>query len=402
VPGHGRQYYRLPSSTLYGNDAGQSWPLESGELDQWYDRVEAMLQLQGSDNVRPDSLSEKQAGLTAAESDLRDIIHKRWPDTNPVLGQHAPPLEGLSEAAGTGRLNVRQGAIVKSVDVDEAGRLKGVTWFDCEAGHDVQARAPIAFVCASALESTRILMNSQSKVFPEGIGAGSGVLGRYLMDHIMVSGEGAGNALPSEPVPNEPGRCIYVPRFDQREEGASSTGVPFGVQLYRSTTTPGRSQLTAVSFAEMAPRAENRVTLHPYRKDAFGIPLLEVDCRHDATNFAVAKEQAAAIREIAAVVGVDMQRLDDQPATPGAAMHECGTVRMGASQRNSVLDSNNQVWDVPGLYVTDGGCFPSQGAQNPTLTIMALTARACAHAVAGGRTSRVSAQSLQTSREFAE
>ncbi|WP_369127023.1 GMC family oxidoreductase [Bradyrhizobium yuanmingense] len=131
----------------------------------------------------------------------------------------------------------------------------------------------------------------------------------------------------------------------------------------------------------MLPRAENRVTLHPTRRDIWGIPVLHIDCRYSEADLARARDQAAAIREIAATAGVTLSRVNERPAPPGSAIHECGTARMGVDPATSVLDPNNQCWDAQGLYVTDGACFPSQGTQNPTLTILALTARACHHAV---------------------
>jgi choline dehydrogenase-like flavoprotein len=131
----------------------------------------------------------------------------------------------------------------------------------------------------------------------------------------------------------------------------------------------------------MLPRAENHVTLHPTRRDLWGIPVLYIDCCYSQADLERAREQAEAIRELAAVAGVKLSGVNERPAPPGSAIHECGTARMGSDPATSVLDPNNECWDAKGLYVTDGSCFPSQGTQNPTLTILALTARACHHAV---------------------
>jgi choline dehydrogenase-like flavoprotein len=131
----------------------------------------------------------------------------------------------------------------------------------------------------------------------------------------------------------------------------------------------------------MLPRLENRVTLDPERRDAWGVPVLRIDCRHGPAEVICAQKQLVALRTLADAVGVKLTEIDETPAQPGLAMHECGTARMGSNPEQSVLDPYNQCWDAQGLYVTDAACFPSQGAQNPTLTILALTARACDYAI---------------------
>ena len=199
------------------------------------------------------------------------------------------------------------------------------------------------------------------------------------MDHILVSGDGTGGEIPGAPVAAEPGRCVYVPRFDLRDgkqqEQASIRG--YGIQLYRWSIGQGRSYFLAVSFGEMIPRLENRVVLDPRKKNAFGQPVLRIACTHNADEIKRAADQAAAIRELGGLMRVKFNRIDDAPAPPGTAIHECGTARMGDDPANSVLDPNNQCWDAKGLFVTDASAFPSQGDHNPTLTILALTARAC-------------------------
>jgi choline dehydrogenase-like flavoprotein len=135
----------------------------------------------------------------------------------------------------------------------------------------------------------------------------------------------------------------------------------------------------------MLPRLENQVRLDPQRRDAWGIPVLRIDCAHNEAELARARDQIAALRELAEVAGVTLTHIERAPAPPGSANHECGTARMGSDPANSVLDLYNQCWEAQGLYVTDGACFPSQGTANPTLTILALTARACDHAIQIGR-----------------
>src|SRR5262249_34005721 len=129
------------------------------------------------------------------------------------------------------------------------------------------------------------------------------------------------------------------------------------------------------------PRSDNRVTLDGHRRDAGGIPVLRIDCRLGDAEFIRAREQVLALKELAKVAGVTLTQIDQVAAPLGRANHECGTARMGSDPSNSVLDPYNECWDARGLYVTDGACFPSQGYQNPMLTILALTARACDHAL---------------------
>jgi choline dehydrogenase-like flavoprotein len=296
-----------------------------------------------------------------------------------MMSRFAEPLDALESAALTGRLRCRQGAIVRQIDVARSGRVCGVTCIDVESRDEVRVSAPLVFLCASALESTRILMLSRPPHCPEGLGAGSGALGRYLMDHIVVSGWGKG-PLPLPGPDLEPGRGIYLPRFDARDE-PEQKGRGFGVLVYQYPDGLGCSHFTAVSFGEMLPRVENRVALHPTQRDAWGIPALEIDCRYSRADLERANKQIAAIRELAGVAGIPLAYVNKRPPPPGSAIHECGTARMGTDPASSVLDSYNECWDARGLYVTDAAAFPSQGTQNPTLTIYALTARACDHAV---------------------
>lgn len=378
IPGHGRQYYRLGHSDFSPADGlSPPWPLDRGELDPWYSLVEKRLSLAGTrDGLEspPDSEIARSLEITADEAALAQAIRRRWPAATPVLSRYAPPLDAVGTAAATGRLWCRTGALVQTVTTEATGRVNGCIWHDMRKRRSQSASAPIVFLCASTLETTRILLNSQS------IAHEPGVLGHYLMDHMMVKAEGIGPPLESGMDDIDAGRCIYLPRFDLRN-GTASHARGFGVQLYRSPAG-GRSWFTAVAFCEVAPRQENQVTLEPARRDTTGNPTLRIDFRHSDTERNLATDMAAALAELAALADVSLQYLDRSPATPGTSVHECGTARMGADPAISVLDPHNACWRAPGLYVTDGASFPSQGAQNPTLTIMALTARACQRAVA--------------------
>ncbi|MGA8706147.1 MAG: GMC family oxidoreductase [Steroidobacteraceae bacterium] len=384
IPGHGQQYYRFGRSDFLPDDGlSPGWGFGPGELDPWYELVEGKLGLAGGNEHSswvPDSALARVREPSPAELQTIRLVRERWPDAQPILGRAAQPLASIFAAAKSGRLFCRTGAIASNVDVDGDGHVAGVRWYDRALGRMIDAHARIVFLCASSLATTRILLCSRSSALPEGIGAASGALGRNLMDHILLSATGSAGALPGEPVANEPGRCVYLPRFDLRDSTATDRR-GYGVQVYRWSADPGRSHFTAVSFAEMTPRAENRVLLDAQRRDAWGMPVLRIQCRHSEEELRLAARQSAALREISAQLGVRIHRVDDQPAPPGTAIHECGTARMGESPANSVLDAHNECWDARGLYVTDAAAFPSQGMQNPTLTILALTARACDHAV---------------------
>lgn len=384
VPGHGRQYYRLgPEDFAPPDGLSAPWPLGPKELDPWYSLVERRLGLSGMHNDLPwlpNSEITNHLCPTEAETALRDRIIARWPGARPILGRYAPPLDTLEAAALTGRLQCRQGAIVRDIRVDRSGNVCGVGWIDHQTRSEHQSSAPLVFLCASALESTRILMLSRSPRSQQGLGTASGALGRYLMDHVLVSAEGVGPPLETA---REAGRCLYLPRFDARECASPSPGRGYGVQLEQLPGGGGRSHFFAFSFAEMLPRPENRVTLDPKRRDAWGIPVLRIDCTYSEPELAQARDQTQALRDLAGLAEVALTRVDEAPRPPGSSYHECGTARMGTDPANSVLDSNNQCWDARGLYVTDAACFPSQGIQNPTLTILALTARACHHALGG-------------------
>lgn len=363
IPGHGRQYHRLGADVFAANDPQRRWPISAADLDPWYTFVEQRLGIAG----RSDDGERNEA-----ETETMRTLSAMWPGARVSLGRSAAPLSSAENAVSTGRATLRQGAVVRNVDVNASGRVTGVTWVDRETRAVSSARAPIVFLCASALETARILMSSRSSKSPEGLGAASGVLGRCLMDHIAISGEGEGDVLPGGPIEETPGRCTFVPR-------TTSAGTPYGLQFYRWSKGE-RSKFAAVAFAEMGPRLENRVMLDTSIKDACGNPTLRIECRHNADDCAAAAEQSQAIREAADAFGVKLSRLDLKPPPPGTAMHECGVARMGDSPANSVIDPNNECWDAKGLYVTDGAAFPSAGAEHPTLTIKALTARACAHA----------------------
>ena len=368
IPGHGRQYYQFSGDDFAPRDGlSPAWPLRPGELDPWYALVERRLKLAGSCENSPWVPNSEVSAVTTptpGEAELTRAIKVRWPDAPVLLGRYAAPLDGLELASLSGRVLIRQGAIVREIEVNESGKVRGVAWIDQETGSEMRASAPLVFVCASALESTRLLMLSRSARYPQGLGAASGALGRFLMDHVMIKAEGIGAALLPGASP-EDGRCLYLPHFERRAGSPSEGRRGFGVQIYQFQAAGQHSYFIAVAFAEMLPRATNRVTIDPSRRDAWGIPVLHINCQYGPEEEAQAADQTASMRELAKVAGVDIATLDKTPPPPGSANHECGTARMGSNPADSVLDPSNQCWDVRGLFVTNSSCFPSQGSQNP-------------------------------------
>ena len=281
--------------------------------------------------------------------------------------------------------------MVREIEVDGSGRARRSLsgWISDNAGKK-HTRAPLIFLCASALESTRALRHlSRSPRSTAGLGAASGCIGARPHGSRQNPSGRRGAAIGARRPAG--GGALPLPsavRFCGDFRGEPRTGRGFGVQLYQKPAGPGHSHFSANSYAEMPPRDNNRVTLDPQRRDAWGVPVLRIECAHGETELVRAQEQVAALRALAEVADVRLTRIDEVPAPPGASIHECGTARMGSDPASSVLDPHNQCWDAQGLYVTDGACFPSQGSQNPTLTILALTARACDHAVRTMRDSR--------------
>jgi choline dehydrogenase-like flavoprotein len=380
VPVHGRQYLRHGARDFRPVDGlSPAWPFEPDALEPWYALVEQRLGLSGGREGSPwvpDSLVAEERTADAAEAELMALVRDRYPAITPILGRYAPPMPTLEAAAATGRLNCRTGAICSHVELGASGRAESVVFHDVATDRRGSASAPHILLAASCLESTRILLASRSDRTPGGIGARSGALGRFLMDHVSIKVEGIGKTIETDSRAGEVGRCVYLPRFEARNDRAVGQGRGYGVRVYRSPGPPGKSYFTAIADAEMLPREDNVVTLSD-RRDAWGMPTLRIRASHSPAEQQLASDQAAALRELSGLLGVDITNISTGSGTPGAAIHECGTARIGDDPAASVVDPFNQCWDAPGLYVIDGAAFPSEGIQNPTLTIMALTARAC-------------------------
>ncbi|MBT6032153.1 MAG: GMC family oxidoreductase, partial [Kordiimonadaceae bacterium] len=309
----------------------------------------------------------------------------------------------LPAANNTGNLTTVTDSIVHSVIYDaKTNKATGVRTIDANTNERKEYSARVIFLCASTLGTSHILLNSTSETFQNGFANSSGAVGHYLMDHI--GGGGASATVPGYLDRYFHGRRpngIYIPRFanlngqtekyargfgyqggSSREgwkEGAEQTG--FGAEFKESFKTPGPWRFSIGGFGEMLPRYDNSVTLHKTKVDKWGMAQLHIDCSHGENErmiqVAMAKEAAKMLRDVGLENVVEEYNPDH---IMGNGIHEMGTARMGHDPKTSVLNAYNQCHDVDNVFITDGSCMTSSACQNPSLTYMALTARAADYA----------------------
>jgi choline dehydrogenase-like flavoprotein len=409
----------------------QNWPFRYRDLEPYYDRVESFIGVSGSKEglgQMPDGRFLPPMNLSCGEVLAKQVIEKQFgwrvmPDrvanlTVPHNGRPAchycdecqrgchtasyfnSPSVTLPVAARTGRFTLLSDAVVSHVTTNRDGKADGVHYIHRVTKEHREARASIVVLAAATLESTRILLNSRSSRFPDGIGSSSGVLGHFLMDHFTV--EGAGGEMASlesskrEPIGNP---CGYlIPKYANTDGHKNTTflrGYRFDgtatQQLYEQAfTTPGFGRAwrqrvrTEIPYSfsieaqgECLPRFDNYVELDPTVKDAWGIPALHIHSSYGENEKAMANSMRQDIGDM-----LDALQLKNPTAASedlsvfGKNIHECGTARMGADPKKSVLNAFNQVHDVKNVFVTDGAAFVTQGCYEPTLTIMAISVRA--------------------------
>jgi choline dehydrogenase-like flavoprotein len=434
----GRQTYRWSELDFEANAAdghGVDWPIRYEDVAPWYDHVESFIGVSGQAEglpQLPDGPFLPPMEMTCAEVHFKQAVEAKWPERRVTMGRTAtltvdhggrkachycgPCGRGCSTgsyfstqsstlpaARATGRLELLTDTFVEKVGYDAArGRATGVAVVDPKTGERRDLSARLVFLCASTIPTTRILLASASEAFPDGLANRSGVLGRYLMDHTI--GLGAFGIFPQfagQQVLGERPNNIYIPRFQNvgdrhpdfvRGYGFQCAGLPlgwssandvpgFGAAWKDAFAGPLPWILFLAGFGECLPRAENRVTLDPKARDARGIPRVRVAFRWSDNERAMRKDvvvQATAMLEAAGAANI----VPSQGfGIGGEAIHEMGTARMGRDPATSVLNAHNQAHDVPNLFVTDGSCMTSSACQNPSLTYMALTARAAAYAV---------------------
>jgi choline dehydrogenase-like flavoprotein len=417
---------------------GENWPVTYKEMEPYYDRVEQYIGVSGSVEGLPQFPDGKflpPMRLSCGEIHASQAIERRFgwrivPDrtanlTVPHNGRPAchycdqcqrgcytasyfnSPSVTLPDAARTGRLTLVSDAIVSHLAMDDRGRATGVVFLDRQTRAEREARGRVIVLAASALESTRILLNSRSPRFPEGVGASSGALGHYLMDHFTL--EHGGGLLPAlkssrrEPVGRPAGYIIpkYVnadPRFrskeflrgyylagdSQQELYGHALGLRgFGRALRGEVNREIPYNFGIYAQGECLPRYENYVKLDPHKADAWGIPALHISASYGENEHAMARAMHTKLGEILDAVKVEeLQAPSADLSLFGKNIHECGTARMGDDPKKSVVNRFNQVHDAKNVFVTDGACFVTQGCYEPTLTIMAISVRAAEHLAA--------------------
>ncbi len=402
---------------------GVDWPLSYEELDPFYAEVESYLGLYGQkDNVStlPDGIYSKRATLTPAEEAFKAAVEGRWPQRRVVSWRYiAPETErvprALRDAQATGHLTIRYNAVVRRITTDShTGLATGAEFTDSATGATETVRASNVVVCASPIESIRLLLNSASSLHPHGLGNSSGTLGRYFMDQLPslamgsfppVSGWMKDDSAPADPFYNASGG-IFIPRFEPSGDASQSGDFAYQGAVGRtpvSSDTPAR--MAFFGYGRMLAHADNRVTLDRHKTDNWNIPVAHIRCVMSAGEREILARQEETLIEMIRQAGGDLEfigsplglkemgrgaypdadifsrllfrKMFHRSMSMGAAIHETGGVRMGTSPETSVLNAWNQSWDVPNLLVTDASSFPTSGVAGTTLTVMALTTRAC-------------------------
>lgn len=393
---------------------GVDWPIDYDDLAPYYDKVEVFHGLNGSPGgiaTLPDGIYAKPHPLNQGELRFKLAVERQYPDCHVISArvlshnlQRIPTP--ILAALETGRLVLKTNTIVERVLTDPVnGQATGVTVVDRVTGARQEFHGGLVMLCASTIETLRIMLNSAGGKHPSGLGNSSGLLGRYLMDHLMVIASGPYDKVEQMPVGDATpdlydygkNHGFYIPRFVNW--GKRETGFLRGYAI-QGAIGRDKPHWHMMTQGEMLPRAENQISLDS-RRDRWGVPLPLIRMGFGDNEQAMilhAKESlnglvragglykdsvpyASLLERAIFAVWKKNLFLPSGASVPGTSSHEAGGARMGENPGNSVLNAYNQCWDTNNVYVTDGACFPSIGSQNITLTIMALTARACAHAL---------------------
>ena len=415
---------------------GADWPIRYAELAPWYDHVEQHAGIAGSVEglpQLPDGQFQPAMPLNCAEETIAGRLAKQFEGrrriipgrvanlTRPIGGRgrcqyrdacwlgcpsgsyFSTQSSTLPPAMATGRLTLKIFAIVTDVVCDrDRKRATGVRVLDAVSGATTEYTAKVVFLCASTLNSTWLLMRSAREVWPGGLGSSSSELGHNLMDHHFRCG--ANGNIDEHNDRTTYGRRptgFYIPRFrnffgDKREylrgfgyQGSASrqgwqravAELGVGGGFKDAMATPGPWRMGATAFGEMLPNHANRISIDEKKTDKWGLPILSIDCATGENERLMRRDMMNDMAEMLEATGVKDVRVFDNGYFPGMGIHEMGTARMGRDPKTSVLNAHNQVWDCHNVFVTDGSCMASAGCQNPSLTYMALTARAAAFAV---------------------
>jgi choline dehydrogenase-like flavoprotein len=410
---------------------GVDWPIRYKDIAPWYDYVEKFVGISGKkDGIPhlPDSLFQAPMPLNCVEADIKSKIESKYSDRKLIHGRTANltqqlPGRGacqyrnlchrgcpygayfstqsstLPAAMATGKLTVKTGLIVNRVIYDEAKqKATGVEVIDRETNKTYIFEANLIFINASTVATTFLLLNSTSNRFPNGLGNDHDIVGRHLMDHHKsrgISGEVLG--FRDKYYYGRRPTGVYIPRFvnvhAQTEKFLRGYGIQGGAYRGRekgevigagfkeAITEAGGWTVGFTAFGECLPYAENRITLNTDKKDHWGRPTLNMDASFKENEKAMQKDYEEKAEEMFSNIGIQNIRFNGSMSFPGNANHEMGTARMGKDPKTSVLNKWNQMHAVKNVFITDGSSMASSSCVNPSLTYMALTARAVDYAV---------------------
>ena len=441
----GRQSYRHSDLDFEANlkeGVGVDWPVRYNDLAPWYDRVERWIGVSGQNEglpQLPDGQFQPPFEMNVVEKKFKSSVEGKFPERRITMGRTAHLTKPTDEqkklgrgtcqnrnqcmrgcafgayfssnsatliaAHNTGKMTLQPNSVVTDILLDpKTGKATGVRVQDAETKAVTEYYARVIFLCASTLASTWIMLNSKSDRFPTGFGNDSDQLGRNAMDHHFMAGAQADiDGFEDRYYKGRRPTGIYVPRFrnlgDSRTKkdyvrgfgyqgGASRTGwqrmvaeMGFGKEMKEELVQPGGWTMGLTGFGETLPYADNRVTLNHDVKDIHGLPTLTMDVSIRDNEYKMRKDMQDAAVEMMEAAGFKNVKAFDRPYAPGLGIHEMGTARMGRDPKTSVLDKWNRVHACSNVYVTDGSGMVSTACVNPSLTYMALTARAADHAV---------------------
>lgn len=435
----GRQSYRLHDIDFEANlkeGIAVDWPIRYKDLAPWYSYVEKFAGISGNKDgyeILPDGEFQPPMPLNCVEKDVAARVKEKWGGKRIVtIGRVAnltQPLEGrvqcqfrnkcwlgcpfggyfstqsstLPAAMKTGNLTLRPWSIVTKLIYDkDTQKATGVEVLDAENNQTYEYNAKIIFLCASAFNSTAILMRTATDIWPGGLGSSSGELGHNVMDHhFRLGANGIAEGYEDKYYFGRRPNGVYIPRFrnvgdDKRDylrgfgyQGSASrqgwsrniAEMNYGAPLKEALSEPGPWSMGITAFGEILPYHENTIKLSKDVKDKWGLSVLEMDAEIKENEKKMRVDMMNDAAEMLEAAGLKNVNTFDAGYTFGQGIHEMGTARMGRDPKTSVLNGNNQVWDAKNVFVTDGACMTSAAAQNPSLTYMALTARAAEFAV---------------------